>query len=305
MTEDDLIAAVMDAAAVLPDRDVRLGIGDDAAILALDGGSDLVACTDTLNLDTHFLASQPPESIGHRCLAANLSDLAAMGAAPRFALLSLSMPAPDAAWLEEFLGGFGALARRHDVALVGGDTTRGPLAVAVTALGSVAPGTALTRKTAKAGDRIWVSGSLGGAALALADPDAPQERLLYPEPRVNLGQALIGVATAAMDLSDGLRVDLPRLLGRHGGRIDADRLPLAGALRGRSEDWRLAVCGGDDYELCFTAPVAADTAVSEAAAAAATAVTAVGMVTDEAGCILASDGRDIDLGTLTGFEHFS
>jgi thiamine-monophosphate kinase len=305
MIEAALLSLIADAVDGQVAPGVRLGIGDDAALLTVDSGHELAACADTLNVDTHFRADQPADSIGHRALAVNLSDLAAMGAQPRFALLSLSLPDADQDWIMSFMAGFASLARRYDVALVGGDTTRGPLSIAVTLLGQVPAGTALRRGLARVGDEIWVSGCLGGAAAALIDDAAPRDRLLYPEPRIALGLALRSLATAAIDLSDGLRVDLDRLLAPLGGVIDAAGLPVDPAIVGATNSWRLAVCGGDDYELCFTAPSEAREQVLAIAAGAGTAVTRIGEVTDSAPCRIHVAGQPIVLADLAGFEHFS
>jgi thiamine-monophosphate kinase len=252
--------------------DVRLGVGDDAAILSVPTGSELVATTDSLVAGVHFPPDSPPASIGHRALAVNLSDLAAMGARPAWALLALTLPQADEAWLEEFAAGLGALAREHRVALVGGDTTRGPLCVTVQLLGLVPEGAALRRSGAGAGDALFVSGSPGDAAAGLALEQrrltAPQEaraylreRFLRPSPRVALGEALRGFASACIDVSDGLLGDAGKLAlaSALGAQLEFEELPVSEALLatlGETRARELALTGGDDYELCFAVPQA-------------------------------------------------
>ena len=246
--------------------DVVLGIGDDAALLQPPPGMQLVVAMDTLNEGVHFPQGTEAAHVGWKALAVNLSDLAAMGAEPAWCTLSLSLPAGDPAWVDGFLDGFLALAAAHGVALVGGDTTRGPLSVSVTVHGFVDPGHALRRDGARVGDGVWVSGGLGAAAGALAQwrqggaVDAGLRASLdRPQPRVSLGRALAGKATACIDVSDGLLADLAHLCHASGvgAAIDVDALPgaerlaphfPAGAIR------ELQATGGDDYELCFTLP---------------------------------------------------
>jgi thiamine-monophosphate kinase len=249
--------------------DVRLGIGDDAAVLVPPAGHELVLTTDALVEGAHFLSGAPPRSLGHRALAVNLSDVAAMGAAPAWALLSLVLPQADTAWLEEFALGFGALARAHGVALVGGNLARGPLSITVQLAGLIPAGSALRRSGAGSGDLLYVSGTLGDAAashavhggtLAASAADAAflRQRFEYPTPRVGLGRALAGLASACIDVSDGLYADLGRLLAASGcgARVQVDRLPLSPALERSAGTgaWRQALAGGEDYELCFTVP---------------------------------------------------
>lgn len=245
--------------------DVVLGIGDDAALLRVAEGKLLAVATDTINIDVHFPGDTAPADIGWKSLAVNLSDLAAMGAQPAWATLSLSLPHADEAWLDGFLDGFLAMAAAHDVALVGGDTTRGPLSVCVTVHGFVDPAGALRRDAALVGDDVWVSGTLGDAAAALVQwraggrGDMPlRARLDRPAPRVSLGLALAGVAHAAIDVSDGLYADLGHICAASGVGADIElaRLPASQVLRERFDDAaraELQGSGGDDYELCFTA----------------------------------------------------
>ena len=260
--EFDLIARIR--ARVATRADVVLGIGDDAALLAPPPGRQLVVTADTLNDGVHFPRGTSPADVGWKALAVNLSDLASMGAEPAWCTLSLSLPQSDPAWIEGFLDGFLDLAGQHGIALVGGDTTRGPLSIAVTAMGLVEPGRALRRDGARVGDEVWVTGTLGDAAggLALLDREAVpalRARLDRPTPRVAAGRALAGIATACVDVSDGLLADLGHVCARShvAARIDVDALPASAALMeviGEADRIALQASGGDDYELCFTAP---------------------------------------------------
>lgn len=244
--------------------DVRLGIGDDAAVTCSAAGFELVIATDTICEGTHFLPATPPHALGHRCLAVNLSDLAAMGAEPLWCTLALSLPAAEPDWVGQFADGFFALAERFGIALIGGDTVRGPLAMTVTVHGRVKAGAAIRRDGAQISDVIYVTGCPGQAAAGLRELRAADavattsslavQRFLYPEPRVSEGLTLSGLATAMIDVSDGLMVDVSRLLvasGR-GARLDLVDLPLD--LVGTSDALELALHGGDDYELCFCIP---------------------------------------------------
>lgn len=236
-----------------------MGIGDDCALLRPDAGLELAVTTDMLVEGRHFLPGADPEALGHKALAVNLSDLAAMGAAPRWATLGLALPAADERWLAGFAQGFFALAERFGVDLVGGDTTRSPLlTITITALGEVPSGVAMYRAGARPGDDIWVSGELGGAALALAHPEiaAVADRLNRPEPRVELGERLRGLARAAIDVSDGLAGDLGHILERSqvGAVVEYARLPKPAAFeKFRDLERDCVLSGGDDYELVFTA----------------------------------------------------
>lgn len=247
--------------------DVVLGIGDDAALLQVPAGQQLAVSTDTLNIGVHFDPEVEPLDLGWKALAVNLSDLAAMGARPAWCTLALSLPRAEAGWLDGFIDGFLGLAAQYRVALVGGDITRGPLSIGVTAIGLVEPGHALRRDRARVGDDIWVTGVLGDAAAALALRQAGdavdaalRRRLERPTPRVSIGLALCGIAHACIDVSDGLWQDLGHVCAASGvgADIDVDALPASSALRAyvSASDRRvMQACGGDDYELCFTAPV--------------------------------------------------
>lgn len=301
--------------------DVVLGIGDDAALLQPRAGEQLVVTADTLNSGVHFPAETPPYDIGWKTLAVNLSDLASMGARPSWCVLALSLPDAETAWVDAFADGFFALADLHDIVLVGGDTTRGPLSLSVTAMGQVAAGTALRRDAAQVGDDIWVSGTLGDAAVALrawqagtldvrspaedAQVDHLRQRLARPTPRVALGTALVGIARAAVDISDGLLADLGHICERSGvgALIDPDQLPISAAARARiglAHARDAALRGGDDYELCFTAAPTQRDALAELSARLALPLTRIG-------AIIA--GKDVGTGSEStgpsGYEHFN
>src|SRR5712671_2123720 len=252
-----------------PAANAVLGVGDDCALVDVTNGMDLAVSTDTMVSGTHFFPDVDPENLGHKTLAVNLSDIAAMGATPHWAMLALTLPSVDHDWLAAFAKGFFDLASEFNVSLVGGDTTRGPLTLTVTIMGEVPMGAALRRNGAKAGNDVWVSGNLGDAALAVAhrhgklvleesDYHEAVMRLYEPTPRVTLGQALRGLATSAIDISDGLLADLGHIcrLSGVGATVDLGAIPLSpiGARHIHSDEGRNAIlAGGDDYELCFTA----------------------------------------------------
>jgi thiamine-monophosphate kinase len=312
--EFDLIARIR--ARVTTRDDVVLGIGDDAALLQVPAGRQLVVAMDTLNAGVHFPEETAPADIGWKALAVNLSDLAAMGAEPAWCTLSLSMPRSDAAWVDAFLDGFLDLAGQHRVALVGGDTTRGPLSISVTVHGFAAPGRALRRDGARVGDDVWVSGTLGDAAAALeqwrsggARDAFLRQRLDRPTPRVALGQALVDVAGACIDVSDGLLADVAHVCRASGVGVSlriAD-LPASPALREAfAEDARRALQAGrgDDYELCFTAPRELRDEVMQLAARAGTAVTRVGAVIEGQDVQVMDADGGIWNAPRAGYEHF-
>jgi thiamine-monophosphate kinase len=300
-----------------PRDDVLLGVGDDAALLEVPPGQALVAATDTLVEGRHFLAGAPADSVGHQALAVNLSDLAAMGADPAWALLSLSLPDADADWLQRFAEGLFAVAGQHDVALVGGDTVRGPRVVTITALGFVPPVLALRRDGARPGDVLYVSGWLGEAAAGLAtlksgamavSSDPLVHRYLFAEPRVALGRALRGRATAAMDISDGLLGDLGKLCATSGAgaRLELDRLPISAELARRHSHEQcehFALCGGDDYELLFTLPPVGSEQL-EAELAKSFALRRIGVIEAEAGVRCTRGGR-LETVSGGGYDHFA
>lgn len=261
--EFDLIARIRARAASR--QDVVLGIGDDAALLSVPPGVQLVVTADTLNVGVHFPEGTAPADVGWKALAVNLSDLAAMGASPAWCTLSLSLPDADPRWLDGFIGGFLELAALHGISLVGGDTTRGPLSIAVTAMGHVQAGHALRRDGAAAGDELWVTGTPGDAAAALQSifsgavvESSLRARLDRPTPRVEAGRALLGLASSCVDISDGLLADLGHLCVRSGvgAQVELARLPVSRALARFKPEvrWPWQASGGDDYELCFTAP---------------------------------------------------
>ena len=297
--------------------DVVLGIGDDAALLSPPPGMQLAFATDTLNIGVHFPPETAPRDIGWKALAVNLSDLAAMGAIPAWCGLSLSMPQADEAWIDGFIDGFAALAGTHDVALVGGDTTRGPLSVCASVIGLVEPARAMRRDGAQAGDDVWVSGTLGDAAAALwlwqsgrEMSDALRERLDRPVPRVALGRALRKIAHACIDVSDGLLADLAHVCAASGAgaEIDIDALPASPGLMALAKDdaaWRRLwqATGGDDYELCFTAPETAADAVAGAAAGIGARVTRIGRIVQGCGIRARAGGSDWHP-AVAGHQHF-
>lgn len=298
---------------------VALGIGDDCALLRPTTGTQLAISTDMLVESRHFFADADPFDLGHKCLAVNLSDLAAMGARPVAFTLALSLPDANPEWLAPFAQGMFALADANRCALIGGDTTKGPRTISITVFGEVAPHASLRRDAARVGDDIWVSGNLGDARLTLAalrkeidlsEEDLAQSapRMHRPAPRNALGQALAGVAHAAIDVSDGLAGDIKHVLQRSqcGARLNVDALPVGGALAKQVQALRraFALTGGDDYELCFTAAPAQRERILAAAAAAATPVTRVGTIESDPGLRLVDEHGA--LYTLDGasFDHF-
>ncbi len=309
-----------------PVRRSPLGVGDDCALLAPAPGMHLAVSTDMLVEGRHFLADVNPQLLGHKALAVNLSDLAASGAKPLAFTLALSMPRADANWCQAFAEGLFALADQHECELIGGDTTQGPLNICITVFGEVPAGQALLRRGAQPGDDIWVSGSLGDARLALdallrqhALPPAvlsqARQRLEQPTPRVELGMALRGIANSCLDISDGLLGDLGHILEASGvgARIDANitrnllqarRHPMMAALAISRID-ACTLAGGDDYELCFTAPSSAQAAVRDAAAQAGVPVTCIGRIEAERGVrVMAPGGQQLPL-RFSSFDHFA
>jgi thiamine-monophosphate kinase len=280
----------------------------------------LAVSTDMLVEGRHFLSTVEPRRLGHKALAVNLSDLAACGARPLAFTLALSLPRADEAFVAGLAEGLFALAQAHDIELVGGDTTAGPLNLCITVMGEVPVGQALLRSGAGPGDELWVSGWLGDARLALevfrgrvtldgAEFEQVRAAMEWPQPRVGLGLALRGVATAAIDLSDGLMGDLGHLLQRSGvgAQVELHRLPHSQVLAGQPPALRLEclLAGGDDYELLFCAPPARRAAVLQAAAAAQVPVQCIGRITAEPGLrVLDEAGRPLDLSRLQAFDHF-
>lgn len=315
MDEQTLISTFFDRRRDRRD-DVVLGIGDDGAVLRPEPGFDLVVATDSIAEGTHFPPGIPAAAIGHRCLAVNLSDLAAMAAEPLWFTLALSLPRADPAWLGEFASGLFALADRYDVLLVGGDTVRGPLGATVTILGRVRPERAVRRSGARPGDGIWITGHPGDAVagrLLLAEAtqeaaaSALRQRFLFPEPRVREGLALAGIATAMLDVSDGLDDDLRKLLAASGvgAELDAGELPLSAELRSvrGAQAVEYALTGGDDYELCFTLPGSADARLRELARPWPVPVTRIGTVVPGSGVRWRLHGQPLTIPDTT-FRHF-
>jgi len=289
-------------------RFTQLGIGDDCALLNLPADYQLAVTADTMVENVHFFADVEPELLGHKLLAVNLSDLAAMGAEPFAVTLALTLPKIDHAWLQAFSQGFIQLAQQHQVDLIGGDTTSGPLTLTVQAMGAVPKGKALLRSNAKVGDLIYVTGQLGDAGLGLkikqgyiCDNPAPVlARFNQPQPRVAQGLALRDVAHACIDISDGLAADLGHILEKSavGASLDWDKLPLSAEVQRyiqQSGDWQLPLVAGDDYELCFTAP--AQSQLPDGCYC-------VGVIEAKAGLRILRDGQPQTL-EVTGFEHFS
>lgn len=300
--------------------DVVLPIGDDAAVVRVDSEQDLVMTADLLVDGVHFPETTDPFAIGYKSLAVNLSDLAAMGAEPAWTVMTLSLPVADPEWLAAFSAGFFDLAERHRVQLIGGDLARGPLTVGVHAVGKIPRGSALTRHGAQPSDDIYVSGTIGSAALGLlaleqGAPFAEDERKLmiarleYPTPRIELGRGLRGIATAAIDLSDGLALDLGRLAAasRAQAVVETASLPVSRIYRKYfARQWRFALSGGDDYELCFTAPVAAREQIQALSAELQVRLTRIGsMQKGEGTQFIDENGEPCEIDSVPGYDHFA
>ncbi len=324
MNEFDLIARYF----TRPAKRAVLGVGDDCALLQPAPGMQLAISSDMLVEGRHFFADVDPRALGHKALAVNLSDLAACGATPLAFTLALALPNIDNAWLQGFSSGLWVLADQHGCELVGGDTTRGPLNICITVFGEVPRGQALLRSGARAGDDLYVSGTLGDARLALEallgnihlSPDAltqARARLEQPTPRVALGQALRGIATAAIDISDGLAGDLAHLLKASGvgARIDtsvAINLIASSAYKtcgsglfDAQATLAYVLAGGDDYELAFTAPAARRQAVEAASSASQTPVTRIGQIEQATGLRLVDAHGQPVVGAFRSFDHFA
>lgn len=316
-TEFDVIARFF----TRPARTAILGVGDDCALVRVPADLALAVTTDLLVEGTHFLAGADPAKLGHKALAVNISDLAAMGADPRWATLSLVLPEADESWLERFAQGMFDLAGRFGVEIIGGDTTRGPRAVSITALGTLPPGLALRRDGAREDEDVWLSGTTGDAALGLAHlrgrmilPDAALRhclaRLETPVPLVDLGRRLRGVASSAIDVSDGLVADLGHVLERSGigAEVWLDELPRSMALAECADAGFARECllgGGDDYELLFTAPQKRRAAILALAAEIGLPLTRIGRTVAGAPAVSVLDGagRPVPVGP-GGYDHF-
>ena len=303
-----------------PAANAVLGVGDDCALVDVTNGMDLAVSTDTMVSGTHFFPDVDPENLGHKALAVNLSDMAAMGAMPYWAMLALTLPNVDHAWLAAFAKGFFDLAQEYNVSLIGGDTTRGPLTMTVTIMGEVPAGAALRRSGAKAGNDVWVTGNIGDAALAvahrhgrivLAEGDYREAvmRLYEPTPRVSVGQSLRGLATSAIDVSDGLLADLTHIcrLSGVGATIDLASVPVSsiGARHIHSDEGRNAIlAGGDDYELCFTAHPNSRESIEDLTDVFGIPITRVGQIKRGKGVsLLGSDGKPVKIDGR-GYDHF-
>jgi thiamine-monophosphate kinase len=295
-----------------PAKSAVIGVGDDAALVRPTPGMELAIATDMLLEGRHFRAAAEPRALGHKALAVNLSDMAAMGAAPRWATLGIALPAADEAWIAAFAEGLFALAGRFGVELIGGDTTRGPLNICVAIVGEVPAGQALLRSGAQPGDDIWVSGALGGAALALEHPEiaAAVQRLDQPEPRVELGVRLRGLASAAIDVSDGFAQDLGHILERSGcgARVHYAQLPKEAAFA-RLEDpaleRRCVLSGGDDYELVFSARQGARGEIEALSRTLDLPLARVGSMQRGAPELVVLDANERPLPLERGFDHFA
>ncbi|KXF79792.1 thiamine-phosphate kinase [Enterovibrio coralii] len=302
-------------------KDVALGIGDDAAVISVPENSQLVVTTDSLVAGNHFLADADPVKVAHKALASNLSDLAAMGAIPAWCSLALTLPSPDEAWLKGFCEGFYKLAEYYNVQLVGGDTTKGPLSITITMQGFIPEGKAIRRDGASAGDWLYVSGNLGDSAAGLdvilkgnQPSNELEETLLnrhyYSTPRVLAGQALREVASAALDISDGLVADLKHILKASGvsAVINADTLPLSDELiafaGSKEKAAHIALCSGEEYELCFTVPESHRGALDAALAHTNTPVTCIGQIRHGEGLQVLWEEQPVDW-KLSGWDHFS
>jgi len=292
---------------------VVLGIGDDAAIVRAEPGKDIVVAADVLNAGIHFPESTDARAIGHKALAVNLSDLAAMGARPSWFTLSLSMPEVDENWLTGFSAGMFELADQFEISLVGGDTVRGPLSISIQVMGQVASGGGLRRSGARAGDKVYVSGTLGDAALALEQIQHGEQpepelraRLDYPVPRVDLGNRLTGIANSCIDISDGLLADLGHILdaSKSGAILRTAALPVSKFLNGLDPDLaiRFALTGGDDFELCFTAPANESNTVKQLGREMSLPITCIGEITSQPGLQLSDYNKSLG---DTGYNHFA
>lgn len=299
--------------------DVLLGQGDDCAVVKATPGTHIAVTTDTMLAGVHFDDKVPPRALGHKLVAVNLSDLAAMGAEPAWLSLAITLPDVDQDWLKEFSAGMHELAGYYHCELIGGDTTRGPLSLTLTAQGLLPENQRLTRHGARPGDWIFVSGDLGDAAAALAGQRGDlelssfvqhklNERLFYPTPRVALGQGLRGFATSCIDISDGLAADLNHVLTRSevGARLFLHQLPCSEALRSLAvEDQRYyALHGGDDYELCFTVPEEMRGSLETSLAHAGVALTCIGQIDKQPGLRFFDGDNELQASNL-GYQHFS
>lgn len=314
--EFDLIARYF----TRPTPGAILGVGDDCALLSVGTGKELAVSTDTMVSGVHFLPNTDPRNLGHKALAVNLSDLAAMGAAPRWFTLALTLPEVDHSWLKPFSAGLLALADETAIELVGGDTTRGPLCMTLTVMGEVPVGKALRREGARAGDDVWVSGTLGDAALGLrclqervslseAQRVYSVSRLERPTARLALGMRLLDLANSAIDLSDGLLADLGHICERShlGARLELNAIPASRVMADQPEAIKTEcqLAGGDDYELCFTSPMNVRSSIAALSGDLGLALTRVGIMTDgDSVLVMDTDGRPVTT-ERSGYDHFA
>jgi thiamine-monophosphate kinase len=318
MTEFELICRFF-AVQPLHRDDVIVGIGDDAAVLKVPNGHQLVVTTDTLVAGVHFLPDADPQALGHKALAVNLSDLAAMGAEPAWFLLSLTLPEVDTSWLQGFSTGLHDLARQYRIQLVGGNTARGPLAITITAHGFVPEGQALRRAGANIGDRIYITGELGDAGLALgqrlgrlslspAESAGVMYRLDRPLPRIEPGLRLRGMASSVIDISDGLLADLGHILemSQVGARLELERIPVSSTYRAHLNEvgWDLALAHGDDYELCFTVPTPKVTQLEQLAPDFGCRLTYIGDIVSGSDLQIVDAAGGLYQPRGTGYDHF-
>ncbi len=300
-------------------RHTNLSVGDDAALISVTAGMELAISADMLVAGTHFFADADPYLLGWKSLAVNVSDMAAMGANPKWATLAIALPHNDTAWLNQFSSGFFTCAEAFHVDLIGGDTTRGPLTISVQIMGEVAKGQAIKRSGAKVGDDIWVSGRLGDAALALAHMQAKvtlpnatfmncAKALHAPQPRVALGLALRGLANSAIDISDGLLADLGHILesSHVGATLQLSNIPHSQYAGLRDKSYlKMVLAGGDDYELCFTAPAEQHAEIAMLSKTLNLALNPIGQITSGTGLIVHGIDNEILDFKETGFDHFS
>jgi thiamine-monophosphate kinase len=303
-----------------PTTHTNLGVGDDAALLTTDPGHELAISVDMLVAGTHFLADTDPRQLGWKSLAVNISDMAAMGAEPKWATLAIALPAANEDWIAAFAEGFFACAERFKVDLIGGDTTRGPLCISVQIMGQVPTNQALRRDGAKAGDDIWVSGQLGDAALALnhllnkyrlTDDELTLTlpALLQPQPRVALGLSLRNIAHSAIDISDGLLADLGHMLKASGlgAELCLDDIPRSAIMQQHLTNpsaLNMLLAGGDDYELCFTAPADTYHRIKQIAQDLGLALSCIGKTNTEHGLLVHDRQGDLIETGASGFDHF-
>ena len=295
----------------IKDPSVTLGVGDDAAIINLEQGYQLVTTTDTLIEGVHFSANTPAKDIAHKSLVVNLSDIAAMGAKAKYFTLALSIPKIDQSWLQDFSDSLRYLSEQYEVSLIGGDTTRGPLNITITMIGVVERLKALTRSGARPGDGVYVSGTIGDAGLCfwklsndLIPSNLELKRLNCPTPRVETGLLLKNLASACIDVSDGLEQDLSHILKASsvGAVIEVEKIPISKALLSHikdTNDWSIPLCGGDDYELCFTIPKDNEEALKKLSKSCNIKITKIGVINESLG--LQIEGFD---GPRNSYQHF-